>query len=93
LIAVGGAGAAGVVLVRARYLRWGATDDELEVAPPGDELVPVADLASTRAVTVSAAADGVWPWIAQLGPCPERVSLVMFPVAGRLPSTASAAPP
>jgi hypothetical protein len=48
-------------------LRWGATDDELKVALPGDELVLEADLTSTRAVTVRAAADGVWPWIAQLG--------------------------
>jgi hypothetical protein len=35
---------------------------------PGDELVPHADLTATRAVTVRAGgADGVWPWIAQLG--------------------------
>lgn len=67
LVVVGGAVAAGVALVRAQYLRWGATDDELKVALPGDELVPVADLTATRAVTVRAAAGGVWPWIAQLG--------------------------
>jgi hypothetical protein len=48
-------------------LRWGATDDELNVALPGDELVPAADLTATRAVTVRASADGVWPWVAQLG--------------------------
>jgi hypothetical protein len=34
---------------------------------PGDELVPHADLTATRAVTVTAAPGGVWPWIAQLG--------------------------
>jgi hypothetical protein len=67
LVAFGGAVAAGVALVRARYLRWGATDDELKVVLPGDELVPVADLTATRAVTVRAATVGVWPWIAQLG--------------------------
>jgi hypothetical protein len=48
-------------------LRWGATDGELKVALLGDELVPDADLTATRAVTVRAGADGVWPWIAQLG--------------------------
>jgi hypothetical protein len=48
-------------------LRWGATDDELRVALPGDELVAAADLTATRAVTVRASADGVWPWIAQIG--------------------------
>ncbi|MEA2421265.1 MAG: hypothetical protein QOF55_364 [Thermoleophilaceae bacterium] len=34
---------------------------------PGDEIVPAAGLTATRAVTVSVNADGVWPWIAQLG--------------------------
>jgi hypothetical protein len=67
LAAAGGAVTAGVALVRARCLRWGATDDELKVALPGDELVPAAHLTATRAVTVRASADEVWPWIAQLG--------------------------
>jgi hypothetical protein len=66
-VAVGGAVAASVALVRARYLRWGATDEELGMALPGDELVPDADLTATRAITVHAGGDGVWPWIAQLG--------------------------
>jgi hypothetical protein len=48
-------------------LRWGATDEELQVALPGDELVPAADLTATRAVTIGAVAGEVWPWIAQLG--------------------------
>ncbi len=34
---------------------------------PGDHLLPRADLSATRAVTVVAGADAVWPWIAQLG--------------------------
>ena len=67
LVAVGGAVAVGVALVRARYLRWGATDEELEAGLPGDELVGAADLTATRAVSVGAGADVVWPWIAQLG--------------------------
>jgi hypothetical protein len=67
LVAVGAAVAAGVALVRARHLRWGATDDELNATLPGDELVPAADLTATRAVTARAAADEVWPWVAQLG--------------------------
>jgi hypothetical protein len=59
--------AAGVALLRARSLRSGATDAELNMALPGDELVRDADLTATRAVTVEAGADRVWPWIAQLG--------------------------
>jgi hypothetical protein len=66
-VSVGGAVTLGVALVRARYLRWGATDAELNVGLPGDELLGAADLTATRAVTVRAGADVVWPWIAQLG--------------------------
>jgi hypothetical protein len=42
-VAVGGVAAAGVALLRARSLRWGATDEELNAVLPGDELVPDAD--------------------------------------------------
>jgi hypothetical protein len=48
-------------------LRWGATDEEITTALPGDELVDGADLTATRAITIHADADAVWPWIAQLG--------------------------
>jgi len=53
--------------VRTRYLRWGATAEEVMSALPGDDLVAYADLTSTRAITIEAGADAVWPWIAQLG--------------------------
>ena len=66
-VAAGGVAAIVVAALRARSLRWGATDTELNTALPGDELVPHADLTATRAVTVDAGADDVWPWIAQLG--------------------------
>ena len=67
LIALGSAAAAAIAFLRGRYLRWGATDEEAYMALAGDELLPDADLTATRAVTVRAAAAGVWPWIAQLG--------------------------
>ena len=63
---VGAAVAAGAVL-RARYLRWGATDEEANVVLPGDGFLRHADLTATRAITVAAPADRVWPWLAQLG--------------------------
>jgi hypothetical protein len=66
-VAVASAVAAGVAVLRARYLRWGATDEEVQIALPGDGLVLRADVTATRAVTVRAAAADVWPWIAQLG--------------------------
>jgi hypothetical protein len=55
-------------IVRARTLtRWGATSDDASRSLPGDDEVPVALVASTRAVTIHAPADEVWPWLVQMG--------------------------
>ena len=60
--------AVGLIAVLRRWsLRWGTTHDELRRELPGDDLTPAADLVSTRAITIEADADDVWPWIAQLG--------------------------
>lgn len=53
--------------VPAGWARWGATDAEVFAELPGDEFVLHADRTTARAVTVHAAPDAVWPWIAQLG--------------------------
>jgi hypothetical protein len=55
------------VLIRRASLRWGASDDELRMALPGDELLPRPDLQATRAISIEATPADVWPWIAQLG--------------------------
>jgi len=47
--------------------RWGATDDEVAATLPGDALIEAPTLVTTRALTVRAPADGVWPWIVQFG--------------------------
>lgn len=52
---------------RPRHRRWGATDEEVERQLPGDELVSEPCDETTRAVTVDAPSDDVWPWIVQLG--------------------------
>jgi hypothetical protein len=62
-----GAAAAYILAVRSWQLRWGATDDELDATLAGDDLIANPDLMATRAITVHAAAEQVWPWIAQLG--------------------------
>jgi hypothetical protein len=62
-----GVAAAYVLLVRTRHLRWGATEAEFRGSLPGDDLIPNPDLTATRAITIRASADQVWPWIAQLG--------------------------
>ena len=54
-------------VVRAWHLRWGATADEVHGAMPGDEIVRRARFNATRAVTVGAPPERVWPWIVQLG--------------------------
>jgi hypothetical protein len=66
-VLVAGAATAGLVLARRRFLTWGATQAECGEVLPGDDLVAAADLVATRAVTVRAAADVVWPWVAQVG--------------------------
>lgn len=46
---------------------WGATAAESVMPLPGDELVPTPSYRSTRALTIDAAVEDVWPWLAQLG--------------------------
>jgi hypothetical protein len=54
-------------LIRRRHLRWGATDAELAAPMPGDELVPRSSFTATRAITIDAPPEAVWPWLVQLG--------------------------
>ncbi|HMQ30412.1 MAG TPA: hypothetical protein PKD53_06760 [Chloroflexaceae bacterium] len=54
-------------LARPWHLRWGATDAEVAAALPGDELAPGAPVVSTRAITIAAPPEAIWPWLAQLG--------------------------
>jgi hypothetical protein len=56
-----------ILVARPRQLSWGATDEESEGPLPGDDLIENADLIATRAITIRASAEQVWPWIAQLG--------------------------
>jgi hypothetical protein len=66
-VLVAAAVCAGGAVARDRLARWGATDAEVYGELPGDEFVLHADRTATRAVTVYAPPDAVWPWIAQLG--------------------------
>jgi hypothetical protein len=50
------------LFLRRRYLYWGATDDEMAMALPGDALLRRADLTATRAITIRGTAEGIWPW-------------------------------
>ena len=48
-------------------MRWGATSAEVAVSMPGDDVVRRAQFNATRAITIQAPPEQVWPWIAQLG--------------------------
>ena len=65
--AIAGAAATYILVARPWHLRWGATDQESDKPLPGDDLIANADLTATRAITIRASADQVWPWVAQLG--------------------------
>ena len=54
-------------LLRPWHLHWGATVDEAASAMPGDDVLPYAHLAPTRAITIEAPPERVWPWICQVG--------------------------
>ena len=54
-------------LERPWFMHWGATQDEQRRVLPLDGFASGAPLHSTRAVTIAAPVDDVWPWLAQLG--------------------------
>jgi hypothetical protein len=64
---IGSAAGAYILAARPWQLRWGATDEEIDANLAGDDLIARPDLMATRAITVHAVADRVWPWIAQVG--------------------------
>src|SRR5918995_697871 len=54
-------------LYRKWHLRWGASPDEITEALPGDDFLPRAQFQATRAITIDAPPDRVWPWLVQVG--------------------------
>lgn len=58
---------AGYAVYRRWELRWGATDSEVAAAMPGDDVVPKPWFNATRALTIAAPPERVWPWIVQMG--------------------------
>ena len=56
-----------VLLLRPWFLGWGVTRAELSKSLPGDTLVSQANSTATRAITIHAPPQRVWPWIVQIG--------------------------
>jgi hypothetical protein len=57
----------GAPLLRRRHLHWGATADEVAATLLGDDRIADPDYVSTRALTIAAPPERVWPWLAQVG--------------------------
>jgi hypothetical protein len=54
-------------LYRKWHRHWGATTAEIAESLPGDALLAHAQFRSTRAITINAPPDAVWPWLVQVG--------------------------
>ncbi|HEX6247760.1 MAG TPA: hypothetical protein VFZ64_07820 [Nocardioidaceae bacterium] len=68
LVALAGAGALALAArYRSWHLTWGATDDEASGPMPGDDLLDGATFVATRAISIPAPPERVWPWLVQVG--------------------------
>jgi len=56
-----------LVVYRPLQLRWGATHDEVARSMPGDEIQPRPIFDATRAISIQAPPERIWPWLAQIG--------------------------
>lgn len=63
--------AAYVRFLRPRVLNWNASTEEANRLMPGDSILPDASLQTTRAITINAPPEAVWPWLLQMGPRPR----------------------
>ena len=54
-------------LYRPWHSRWGATDEEVALSMPGDKIIKQPTFNVTRAITIHARREEIWPWIIQIG--------------------------
>jgi len=59
--------AAYALWARPYQLHWGATDEEVKQAMPGDQLDPHPEFLATRAITIAGTPEEIWPWLIQMG--------------------------
>ena len=67
VVAVLGLIGAYVLLIRPWHLTWGATDEEVRRPMLGDEIHASPSFNATRAVTIEAGPEHIWPWLVQMG--------------------------
>jgi hypothetical protein len=56
-----------IFVYRPWAVNWGSTDEEINGSMPGDEIVQDPTFNATRAVTIKAQPEEIWPWILQMG--------------------------
>jgi hypothetical protein len=66
-LVLGAAAVASYARARRWFVGWGSDAHEQTAALPGDGLVADATMVTTRAITIDAPPDDVWPWIVQMG--------------------------
>lgn len=67
LLAAASAAIAYRIRVRPWMYTWGADDDEIAATLPGDDWIVAGSPRTTRAITIDAPVETVWPWLAQIG--------------------------
>jgi hypothetical protein len=60
-------GVLAIVLLMPWMDRWGANVDETSASLPGDELVLSPNIGYTRATSINASPEQIYPWIVQIG--------------------------
>lgn len=56
-----------IFIIRPWHRAWGTTDTEETRVMPGDDLVTDPNYLATRAVTIRARPEEIWPWLVQMG--------------------------
>ncbi|MFJ9365833.1 SRPBCC family protein [Nocardia sp. NPDC101769] len=56
------------LFARTKCVTWGSTAEEVGRTMPGDDLLAEAGTVTTRAITVAATPEQIWPWLVQMGP-------------------------
>jgi hypothetical protein len=56
-----------IFVYRPWQLTWGATDEEVNHGMVGDDIVENPTFNATRAITINASPEDIWPWIIQIG--------------------------
>lgn len=46
---------------------WGATKAEISATLPGDDIVPAANIQTTKGITIQAPPEEIYPWLLQIG--------------------------